>query len=60
MKNLEIISDPNVRDHLQRKQQWISEKRNQQSQPQSQSLSQPQSQQLSELGLGVRLVRFGL
>ncbi|KAK4737340.1 hypothetical protein R3W88_001037 [Solanum pinnatisectum] len=44
MKNLETISDPNVREYLQREQQRILEKRNRQSQPQS----QPQSQQFSE------------
>jgi len=44
MKNLETISDPNVREYLHREQQRILEKRNRQSQPQS----QPQSQQFSE------------
>ncbi|WMV42741.1 hypothetical protein MTR67_036126 [Solanum verrucosum] len=47
MKNLKTISDPNVRDYLQREQQQILEKINRQSQPQSQSQSQPQSQQFS-------------
>ena len=44
MKNLETISDPNVREYLHREQQRILEKRNRQ----SQSQSQPQSQQFSE------------
>ncbi|KAG5601012.1 hypothetical protein H5410_032382 [Solanum commersonii] len=43
-KNLETISDPNIRDYLQREQQRILEKRNRQLQPQSQPQSQSQSQ----------------
>ncbi|XP_049367073.1 uncharacterized protein LOC125831987 [Solanum verrucosum] len=48
MKNLETISDPNIHDYLQREQQRILEKINQQSLPQSQPQSQLQSQQFSE------------
>ncbi|KAG5582821.1 hypothetical protein H5410_053448 [Solanum commersonii] len=48
MKNLETISDPNIRDYLQREPQRILEKRNRQLQSQSQPQSQPQSQQFLE------------
>ncbi|KAG5614117.1 hypothetical protein H5410_013941, partial [Solanum commersonii] len=48
MKNLETISDPNIRDYLQREQERILEKRNRQLQSQSQLQSQPQSQQFLE------------